>query len=249
MKKLILILSVICLAFAADDFRPVHIFMIGDSTMANKPEKAIPEYGWGQVLQHFFNDSVIVENHARNGRSSKSFIDEGRWEKVISNVQKGDYVIIQFGHNDKKKDTARHTSPFNTYKRNLEKYIDETKEKGAIPILCTSIVRRHFNKDGTLLDTHGDYLTAVKQVAEENEVYFIDMEARTKKLVEEMGPEKSKQLFLFFESGVYPLRPIGLQDSTHLSQLGAFTVSGLAVQGMKELDIPLTRYLVLKQAF
>lgn len=244
MKKLILIISVICLALTTDDFRPVHIFMIGDSTMANKPEKAIPEYGWGQVLQYFFNDSVLVDNHAVNGRSSKSFIDEGRWSEVISNVHKGDYVIIQFGHNDKKNDTARYTTPFDTYKGNLEKFINETKEKGGIPILCTSIVRRHFKEDGTLKDTHGDYLTAVKQVAKETGVYFIDLESKTKKLVEEMGPEKSKQLYLFFESGVYPLRPKGLQDSTHLSQLGAFSVSGLAVEAMIESDIPLTKFLV-----
>lgn len=246
MRKLTIILSVICLAFTADDPRPVHIFMIGDSTMANKSEKAIPEYGWGQVLHHFFTDSILVDNHAQNGRSSKSFIDEGRWEKVISKVQKGDYVIIQFGHNDSKQDTERHTSPFTTYKENLEKFINETREKGATPILCTSIIRRHFNDDGTLKNTHGDYLAAVKQVAEKNEVYFIDMEAKTKKLVEEMGPEKSKQLFLHFESGIYPQRPKEVTDDTHLSQFGAFTIAGLAVEGMKEQDIPLTRYLVNK---
>lgn len=246
MKKLTIILSLICLAFTTNNFRPVHIFMIGDSTMANKPDKAIPEHGWGQVLQYFFNDSVSVNNHAQNGRSSKSFIDEGRWAKVISEVQKGDYVIIQFGHNDSKPDTERHTSPFTTYKKNLEKFINETREKDAVPILCTSIVRRHFNDDGTLKDTHGDYLAAVKQVAEEKEVYFIDMEAKTKKLVETMGEEKSKLLFLHFESGIYPLRPKEVKDDTHLSQLGAFTIAGLAVEGMKEQSIPLTRYIVNK---
>jgi len=246
MKKLTIILSVICLAFTADNFRPVHIFMIGDSTMANKPEKAIPEHGWGQVLHHFFNDSVLVNNHAQNGRSSKSFIGEGRWENVISKLQKGDYVIIQFGHNDSKPDAERYTGPFTTYKENLEKFINETREKGAVPILCTSIVRRHFNDDGTLKNTHGDYLTAVKQVAEENEVYFIDMEAKTKKLVETMGPEKSKQLFLYFGPGIYPQRPKVVMDDTHLSQLGAFTIAGLAVEGMKEQNIPLARYLVNK---
>ena len=167
-------------------------------------------------------------------------------KNVISKLQIGDYVIVQFGHNDQKKDSARHTSPFNTYKGNLKKIIDQTKEKGAIPILCTSIVRRHFNEDGTLKNTHGDYLTAVKLVAKENEVYFIDMEAKTKKLVEEIGPEKSKHLFLHFESETYPLRPMELHDNTHLSQLGAFTIAGLAVEGMKELDIPCTKYLVNK---
>ncbi len=246
MKKLILILTVFCFAFTTENFRPTHIYMIGDSTMANKSERSIPEYGWGQVLQNFFNDSIVVDNHAKNGRSSKSFIDEGRWEKVITQVQKGDYVIIQFGHNDEKPDSARYTSPFGTYKKNLKKFINETKEKGGIPILCTSIVRRHFNKDGTLKNTHGDYLSAVKQVAEETGVYFIDMEAKTKKLVEKMGPEKSKQIYLFIEPGIYPLRPGGKEDSTHLCQLGAFTVAGLAVTGMKELDIPVARYLVGK---
>jgi len=245
MKKLI-ILSVICLGFTKSDFRPVHIFMIGDSTMSNKQKKEIPEYGWGQVLQHFFNDSVIVENHAKNGRSSKSFIDEGRWGKVISKVKKGDYIFIQFGHNDSKPDTARFTRPFTTYKRNLEKYIKETEEKGAIPILFTSIVRRHFNEAGTLIDTHGDYIPAAQQVAEENEVYFINMEVKTKTLVEKMGPEKSKQLFLYFEPGIYPQRPKGANDNTHLSQLGAFTIADLAVEEMKELEIPITKYLVSK---
>jgi lysophospholipase L1-like esterase len=243
-KKLFVFLSLICFAFISDNDRPTHVFMIGDSTMANKPENAIPEVGWGQVLHYFFNDSIVIENHAKNGRSSKSFIDEGLWGKVIASVQKGDYVIIQFGHNDEKEDTARHTNPSTSYKKNLERFVDETNKKGGIPILCTSIVRRHFDKEGTLRDTHGEYLKTVRQVALEKRVYFIDLEKETRKLVEQLGPEKSKQLYLFFESGVYPLRPIGLQDSTHLSQLGAFTVAGLAVEGMKELDIPLIKYQV-----
>lgn len=244
MNKILIILSIICFSMIADDSRPVYIFMIGDSTMANKPEKAIPENGWGQVLQYFFNDSVVVDNHARNGRSSKSFINEGRWEAVISKVQKGDYVIIQFGHNDSKTDTTRRTEPFTTYKNNLKKFIDETREKKGIPILCTSIVRRHFNSGGKLKDTHGDYLTAAKQVAKETKVDFIDMEAKTKKMVEEMGMEESKQLYLYIKQDVYPLRPNELEDNTHLSQFGAFRFAGLAVEGMKENRLPITQYLV-----
>ncbi|WP_297088108.1 rhamnogalacturonan acetylesterase [uncultured Draconibacterium sp.] len=244
MRKLILIIPLFLFAFSFNITRPVHIFMIGDSTMANKPEKNIPENGWGQVLHYFFNDSVVVDNHARNGRSSKSFIDEGRWETVISKLQKGDYVIIQFGHNDSKPDEERHTDAFSSYKENLTKYIVETKEKGGIPILCTSIVRRHFNEDGTLKDTHGDYLVAARQVAKETEVYFIDMEAKTKSLVEEMGVEKSKQLYLYIKQDVFPLRPKELKDNTHLSQFGAFSFAGLAVEGMKENNIPIIKYLV-----
>ena len=169
-NKLLIILSLICFAFISDNNRPTHVFMIGDSTMANKPENAIPEVGWGQVLHYFFNDSIVIENHAKNGRSSKSFIDEGLWGKVIASVQKGDYVIIQFGHNDEKEDTARHTTPSTSYKKNLERFVDETNKKGGIPILCTSIVRRHFDKEGTLRDTHGEYLRTVRKVALEKRV-------------------------------------------------------------------------------
>ena len=246
MKIISLILTLFWFASSIEDFRATHVFMIGDSTMADKPERALPEYGWGQVLNHFFTDAIVVDNHAKNGRSSKSFIDEGSWEKVITQVQKGDYVIIQFGHNDQKSDTARYTGPFDTYQDNLKRFINETMEKGGIPILCTSIVRRLFNENGTLRDSHGDYLTGVKQVANETGVYFIDMEAKTRKLVESMGQEKSKQLYLFFESGIYPHRPEGKEDNTHLSQLGAFTIAGLAVEEMKALDIPLVKQLVEK---
>jgi lysophospholipase L1-like esterase len=246
MKKIVLILSIICFAFKADEHRPIHIFMIGDSTMANKPEKAIPEYGWGQVLHCFFNDSIVVDNHAQNGRSSKSFIDEKRWETVLSKLQKGDYVIIQFGHNDEKSDTVRHTVPFGSYKKNIEKFITETKQKGAIPILCSSIVRRDFDEKGVLKDTHGDYIVAARQVAKETDVYFIDMEAKTRKVEQSMGPEGSKELHLFFKENIYPLRPKKLEDNTHLSQLGAFTVAGLALEGMRELNIPLVKYTINK---
>ncbi|WP_339926368.1 rhamnogalacturonan acetylesterase [uncultured Cyclobacterium sp.] len=246
MRVLVFLLAIGCFAFTTENYRATHIFMIGDSTMANKPERNLPEYGWGQVLNHFFTDEIVVDNHAKNGRSSKSFIDEGSWEKVINRVQEGDYVIIQFGHNDQKSDTARYTGPFDTYQKNLKKFLNETKEKGGIPILCTSIVRRLFDENGILKDSHGDYLTGVIQVANETGVYFIDMEAKTRKLVESLGPEKSKKLYLFFESGIYPHRPEGQEDNTHLSQLGTFTIAGLAIEEMKILGIPLVKELVKK---
>lgn len=246
MKKCIFILSIICYGFTTNNVRPIHVFMIGDSTMANKVVSAIPEYGWGQVLPYFFTESVVINNHAINGYSSKSFIDEGKWDEVIANVQKGDYVIIQFGHNDQKKDIERHTSPFDTYKGNLIRFINETKAKGGIPILCTSIVRRHFKADGMLKNTHGDYLTAVKEVADETSVYFLDMEAKSKQLIESLRKEKSKVLFLHFESNTYPMRSNEVHDNTHLSQLGAFKIAGLAIQNMKELAIPLTRHVANK---
>ncbi len=243
-KFLVLILSIVLLSFTVEEKRPVHIFMIGDSTMANKKPSALPETGWGQVLPEFFNmDSVVIDNHAVNGRSSKSFLGENRWEPVISQVQPGDYVIIQFGHNDQKPDEERHTDPFTTYTDNLLKYINETREKGGIPIICTSIVRRHFDEEGNLEDSHKDYLKAVRKIAKKEKVLFLDLEAKTREVEEEMGPDESKYLHVFVKPGVYPNRPEGKEDNTHLSQLGAHTVAKLAVDEMKKLDIPLVKYL------
>jgi lysophospholipase L1-like esterase len=223
--------------------RPIHIFMIGDSTMADKDPKAEPERGWGQALQSFFRDTVKVSNHARNGRSSKSFIDEGLWQDVLNSLQSGDYVIIQFGHNDQKPDAARHTDPQTTYKSNLEKYINETRAKGAFPILCTSIVRRKFDDKGTLVDTHGEYPDAMRQTAKELRVPMLDLQLKTMKLVSELGPEKSKSLFLYAAPGAYPNRPEGVQDDTHLNPEGASTVARMAVEEMKSLNLPLTDHL------
>ena len=131
-------------AFKADK-APVTIFMIGDSTMANKSlEGGNPERGWGHVLGGFFTEDIVVDNHAVNGRSSKSFIDEGRWDVVLSRIKPGDYVFIQFGHNDEKPKADRHTDPGTTFDANLEKFVNETRAKGGIPVLFNSIVRRNF---------------------------------------------------------------------------------------------------------
>ena len=144
--KLILLLGLFFLfsAFKAD--KPViTVFMIGDSTMADKNlTGGNPERGWGQMLPGYFSEDIRVDNHAMNGRSSKSFIDEGRWDKVLSLVKKGDYVFIQFGHNDEKPKADRHTDPGTTFDANLRKFVNETRAKGGIPVLFNSIVRRNF---------------------------------------------------------------------------------------------------------
>lgn len=221
----------------------VNIWIIGDSTAANKKAEVAPETGWGMVLQDFFNEGVKVHNHAVNGRSSKSFLSEGRWKSVCDSLQKNDYVIIQFGHNDEKPDSVRHTDPFTTYKKTLKLYIDEARSKEAIPIVCSPIVRRHFDSAGNLKDTHGDYIKAAREIAGETQTLFIDMEAKTRKLVAESGPEKSKSLFLFCKPGEYINRPNGVQDSTHLNSYGAHLVAGLFVDGVKELKLPLISFL------
>jgi len=221
----------------------MNIWMIGDSTMANKKPESAPETGWGMVMQEFFKEGVKLHNHAVNGRSSKSFLSEGRWKSVYDSLKRGDYVIIQFGHNDAKTDSVRHTEPYTTYKQTLKLYIDEARAKEAIPVVCSSIVRRHFDVSGNLTDTHGDYIKAAHEIAIETGTPFIDMEAKTRKLVSDLGREKSKSLFLFCKPGEYNTRPNGVQDSTHLNNYGAHQVAKLFVDGVKELKLPLVSVL------
>lgn len=156
-----------CLLFVSWGFQgEVRIFLIGDSTVADKPEIDNPERGWGQMFPWFFDRGVVVENHARNGRSTKSFINENRWQRVLEALRPGDYVFIQFGHNDsKKEDTTRYAAPYTSYKQNLLRFVRESRSKGAIPILITPVSRRKFDESGRFVDSHGDYPKVVREVA------------------------------------------------------------------------------------
>lgn len=238
-------------AFKADNV--VTVFMIGDSTMANKSlDAGNQERGWGHVLGGFFSENIRVENHAVNGRSSKSFIDEGRWQEVLDRIRPGDYVLIQFGHNDEKADEKRHTDPGTTFDANLRKFVTETRSKGGIPVLFNSIVRRNFGENANaiaaddvrsekstaveegdkLVDTHGKYLDSPRNVAREMKVCFIDLNDATRKLVESYGVEGSKRLFMWIPEGVSPACPKGRQDNTHLNVFGARKVASLAADSL-----------------
>ncbi len=257
------IVLVLC-SFKADN--PITIFMIGDSTMANKSlDKGALERGWGQALGGFFTEDVVVDNHAMNGRSSKSFIDEGRWDAVLAKMKPGDYVFIQFGHNDEKPDEKRHTDPGTTFDDNLRKFVNETRAKGGIPVLFNAIVRRNFydNKNAvtdddvqknatanvkpvegdSLIDTHGDYLNSPRNVAKELNVPFIDMNRITHDLVLSMGVEGSKKLFLWVEPGVCEAYPNGREDNTHLNVYGARTIAGLTVDAIAKEVPALSKYV------
>ncbi|CAH0296676.1 rhamnogalacturonan acetylesterase [Chryseobacterium sp. Bi04] len=221
------------------------LFLIGDSTMANKenPDKN-PEHGWGQVLPQFLTTGIEVQNHAMNGRSSKSFRTEGRWDKVEKQLKKGDFVVIQFGHNDQKiKDSTKFTNPYTQYRANLERYVNETRAKGATPILMTSIVRRNFTENGVLVDTHKEYPLVVRMVANDLKVPFVDMQLLTEQMEISYGPENSKKLHLHFTEGENPYYPKGKADDTHLSKLGAETVAKLALKDLKSLKIGLEKYI------
>jgi lysophospholipase L1-like esterase len=221
----------------------ITIFMIGDSTMADKPyDDGNPEKGWGQVFPLYFNDGVRIENHAVNGRSTKSFLDQGRWEVVREKINPGDYVIIEFGHNDaKKEDSTRFADANTTYRLNLEKFVDETREKGGIPILATPIVRRRFDEQRKFYDVHGDYPKVVLKVATERNVILFDLHAKSEALLIQYGEENSKQLFLHIAPGEYPSLPDGKTDDTHFSPTGAFRICDLAAEEIrlkvKELSV------------
>jgi pectinesterase len=253
---------------------PITIFMIGDSTMANKPtDKDNQERGWGQMLSGFFTDDIQVDNHAVNGRSSKSFIDEGRWDKVLEKIKPGDYVFIQFGHNDEKPKADRHTDPGSTFDANLTRFCKEARKKGGIPVLFNSIVRRNFydNKnavtdddlhgeaiantthDGdSLIETHIlptedgktlDYLASPRNVAKKLKVPFVDMNKITHDLVQGLGAEESKSLYCWIDPDTNLAAPKGRQDNTHLNIHGARVIADLTVDAIGEAVPELKPYI------
>ncbi len=220
--------------------------MIGDSTMANKttPTDHPMERGWGMMLHEFFTSDVSIENHAVNGRSTKSFRDEGRWTIVFNKIKKGDYVFIQFGHNDEKPDTLLHTDPETSFKFNLARYINETRQRGGIPVLFTSIARRTFNSDGTLRDTHRRYIGAALEVANEFHVTCIDLNSATNKLLLSLGDEPSKALYMWIKSDSTNSEP--RKDNTHLNVAGARAVAQIAADSIS-IKIPLLKKYLLNK--
>ena len=233
-------LLIICLITTASFAQKTTLYTIGDSTMANKkdPDKN-PEHGWAQVLQPFFKDNFVVENKAVNGRSTKSFINEKRWDSIYKKLKKGDYVFIEFGHNDEKiEDSTRYTNPHTTYRYNLIRFVKESREKGAIPVLLTSIARRNFNEKGVLVPTHGDYPLETRLVAQEYKVPFIDLEYYTELLEQSYGPERSKELHLHFKAGENQYYNKDKADDTHLSLKGATAIAQIVINHIKKLEDP-----------
>lgn len=265
MKKIAFALLILLMLTAADKERTTTIFMIGDSTMANKDiSKGKKERGWGMALQCFFDDNIVIDNHAVNGRSSLSFINEGRWDAVLKKIKPGDYVIIQFGHNDEKPKADRHTDPGSTFDYNLAKFVRETREHGGTPILMNCVVRRNFAKvapkndddealrnqifadapklveSDSLVDTHGLYRVAPRDVAKRMNVHFVDANKITHDLEQGLGKEASKKLHMWFLPGEEPSVPAGKQDNTHYNIYGAHVVAGLLADALCE-EIPILK--------
>lgn len=228
---------------AAAQQRAVTIYLAGDSTMAPKQPERRPETGWGEKLEaHFSDGRVSVDNRAMNGRSTTSFIAEGRWQAVADALQKGDYVFIQFGHNDQKKDKPGVYASPEAYRANLARFISDSRSKGAIPVLMTPVSRRRF-ENGVLVKTHGEYPDLVKAVAAAEKVPLIDMEAKSAVLLTKYGAEGSTRLFLWLKPGEDPNYPKGVEDNTHFSPLGAEEIAKLAADGIRENRLRLRRLL------
>lgn len=227
-----------------DKDKKITVYLAGDSTVSNYPDNMAPRTGWGQVLPSFFDDRVRIKNRAVPGRSSKSFIMEGRLAGILKQIHKGDYLFIQFGHNDEKfKDSTRYTKPSTTYKSYLKQYIAGARQKGAIPVLVTPMERRRFSSEGDALNTHGKYPSAMRELGHDEHVTVIDLTAKSKKLFQQLGPEKTKELFMWVDPGTTPNFPRGVQDNTHFQDKGAKAIAKLVVEGIQEHGLGLRAHL------
>ncbi|MBE1878683.1 rhamnogalacturonan acetylesterase [Myceligenerans pegani] len=202
--------------------RTIHI--AGDSTAAPKDVASAPEAGWGMALPYYLAGHVAVANHARNGRSSKSFVDEGRLDRIAEAIAPGDILLTQFSHNDEKiTDPARGTDPWTTYQEYLTRYVDVARTAGAAPVFATSAERRRFDDDGNARETHGEYPHAMRALAAELGVPLIDVQPQTLALWQELGPEETKNYFLWTDTE---------QDNTHFQPRGAAAVALMVAEGL-----------------
>jgi lysophospholipase L1-like esterase len=242
LPKIVALVGLLLLGLGLAPPDAITVYMIGDSTMSEKEVEAYPETGWGTPFAVFFDESVTVENHARNGRSTRTFLEEGRWQPVVENLEAGDYVFIQFGHNDEVPSKEQYTTEEN-FKANLTKFVAETREKGGMPILLTPVARRHFADDGTLEKTH-PYARLTRTVAKAHDVALIDHTKKSKALLRELGSEDSKFLYNHLEPGQHPNYPQGREDDTHFNNYGARRMAELVLDGIQELDLDLATRVV-----
>ncbi|MBE6365133.1 MAG: rhamnogalacturonan acetylesterase [Lentisphaerae bacterium] len=220
----------------------VDVYLAGDSTMATYPPERAPLTGWGAVLHLFAKDGVTIHNHATGGRSSKSFRSEGRWDAIINQVKPGDFVVIQFGHNDSatgEQNLYRYADPRTDFPANLRRFIAEVRAKGATPVLLPLTVCAHFNAKGEsfLTSTQRAYYDAACEVARTENVEFIDC---TKWMLAEftrMGKEAARNIFLMIPAGQYPAYPDGKEDGIHFQRNGALFVAAGIIQLAKEQNL------------
>lgn len=243
MRKLFIPLILFLMAFAMPGKKKITIWMCGDSTMSIKEKKANPETGWGMPFVYFWDSTITIENLAKNGRSTSSFRNEGLWQIVLDKAAEGDYVFIQFGHNDEVSTKKTYTTEVE-FKNNLKQFVTETRGKKAIPILLTPMARRKFDANGKIEGTHNVYSQIVRDVAKEEKVILFDMDKITQQLYQQFGVENSKLLFLQLKPNEHPNYPDGRDDNTHFNELGARLVAQLVLEEIKKQIPELTDRIV-----
>ncbi len=214
----------------------ITIYWAGDSTVTQNTIATYPQTGIGQVFERFVKPhEVRVENHAENGRSTKSFIDEGRLAPIYDRLAKGDFLFIQFGHNDEKpEDPTRYADPDSGFPENIEKFVNVARNKGATPVIITPVTR--FNRNGPSAIYHHDrWAESAKRTGEKLGVAVIDLTAMSEKLVDDMGPAAQTAFFMNLPAGMYPHFPNGQKDNTHLQPAGAVAFAGLIARGLHDL--------------
>lgn len=238
MKQFLVLLSLLLMVFTTVQENNTKIYIAGDSTAQTyKEERDGLIKGWGQMLELCFDEHIKVVNHAIGGRSTNSFIAEGRWERLISEVKPDDYVFIQFGHNDASTRPDRHTS-YEDYEINLKNMIKDVRGKGATPVLLTSVVMRTFVNGHLIDDRLKGYPVITRKVAKEEDVPLIDINLKSRDFITMLGDEASKPYYRWVEPGVDPKKPEGLQDDTHMMEKGAMKIAGFVAEGIAELKLP-----------
>jgi len=245
-KKTICFIAILLMGFVLPPKKKIKVYLIGDSTMCEYEPKRAPLTGWGMPFRYLFDSSVTIDNRAKGGRSSRTFISENWWQPIADSLQEGDYVLMQFGHNDEAKEEKykdRYT-PVRDYKTNLIKFISETREKKAYPVIITPVTRMRFDKAGRQMQTHVEYTAGCYDIAKQYDVPLIDLDTKSRNLVEQLGPERAKLLFMQLDPGEHPSYPEGQKDNTHFNEYGARRVAELVLTGLREQDIALAERIV-----
>jgi len=198
---------------------------------------------------NYFDKTVTIDNRAKGGRSTRTFLAENRWQPIADSLKAGDYVFIQFGHNDEAKEPqyADRYTPLPDYKVNLIKFITETEAKKAVPVLITPVSRRNFDKDGNAKETHIEYTKAVFEVGAQYHVPVIDLDKKSREMYQQMGAIKSKILFMELDSAEHPNYPVGRHDNTHFNEYGARKLAEIVLNDMKAQHLPLADRIVKGQ--
>ncbi|WP_378930260.1 rhamnogalacturonan acetylesterase [Metabacillus herbersteinensis] len=220
------------------------VYIAGDSTVQTYDEYWKPEAGWGQMISRFFSTDVTFENNAIGGRSTKSFINEGRLDAILREIKPNDYLLVQFGHNDATISNPDRYASVPDYKNYLKTYINGVRQRGATPILVTPVGRRDFNaQTGKFNVSFPEYVKGMKEVAQEMDVDLVDLSTLSVAYYDSIGPEGTLSVFLHTAPGIYQAFPNGSQDNTHFQEYGAIQLGRLVSGGIKDLDIPLSAYV------